>query len=76
MGSVSVREAIEKYSELIFCSFHGHIHETVDVNSGVFYTKLGKTISFAAGNRFNRRDLKFLLVDSSDVTKVQRISYP
>jgi Icc-related predicted phosphoesterase len=69
-GSVAVRNLIEEYKPLL--SFHGHIHETVDM-SGHFMSKIGDTISLSAGNYPSKKKLSAIVVDTNIPENAVRI---
>jgi len=50
VGSVSIRNFVEKWSEkgLLIAAFHGHIHESPK-RSGAIQTKIGGTLCFNPG---------------------------
>ena len=58
VGSVAVRDAIEKFQPLL--SLHGHIHESRS------YTKIGRTHCFNPGSEYQIGLLKGLLLDVSE----------
>ena len=73
VGSVSVREFIEKNQPAL--TLHGHIHETVDM-TGEYNTQIGSTICMAAGNEPDESKLAVLTFDLDNLADVKRIKLP
>ncbi len=69
VGSLAVRQFIEKYQP--YLTLHSHIHETVDV-SGNFQEKIGKTTSLSSGNHNLGEQLALLIFDLYHLNKVER----
>jgi len=73
IGSESIANALASHCDSILCSFHGHIHETVDVNGGTFKQKWGSTWIIAAGNRYNQKQLRCIILDTNNPASAQRL---
>jgi uncharacterized protein len=58
VGSVAVRNVIEKYSPLL--GLHGHIHESPAVD------KIGETVIINPGSEYQSGILKFAIIDFED----------
>jgi len=63
VGSYSIRGAIDTYQPLL--TFHGHIHETVDC-SREYSFRSGSSWSFSSGERYNKPNLSFIIVETSN----------
>lgn len=70
VGSNAVYKFIEKNQPLL--SLHGHIHESPDV-SGVWYSKLGRTICIQPGQSHQYQD--HLICVSIDLSKMKIVRY-
>jgi Icc-related predicted phosphoesterase len=69
-GSLAVRRLIEEYKPLI--TFHGHIHETVDM-SGSYKDNVGESVSFSAGNYPSKENLAAIVLDTSNPSSATRV---
>jgi Icc-related predicted phosphoesterase len=68
VGSQAIRKIIEE--NIPRCSFHGHIHETVN-SSGMFVDNIGKTKVYAVGNYHTTKYL--VALESINFENVERI---
>lgn len=73
VGSLAVREAIEKHVPSM--TLHGHIHESVRLHDGVFKQEIKNTLVCSVGNDFKETNPHALLFSTNDLLgrDVQRI---
>ena len=71
VGSIAVRQFIEKYRP--YLTLHGHIHETVKM-SGKFKDKIGDTLCLTSGNHNIGEKLVLLVLNLNEPYKVQRLT--
>jgi Icc-related predicted phosphoesterase len=69
VGSVAIREFIEKHQPLL--TMHGHIHETFQ-QSGYFNWQSGSSTSFTAANDFSQDKLSYVLFSLPTLSLVER----
>lgn len=69
-GSFAVRLFVEQYQP--YLTFHGHIHETVQV-SGDFKERINNSVSFSSGNHNIGSDLAIVVFDLYQLDKARRI---
>lgn len=70
IGSIAIREFIEKEQPLV--TMHGHIHETFD-ESGDYKWQSGKSVSLTAANDFSSNTLSYVLFSLPDASRVERL---
>lgn len=70
IGSIAIREFIEKEQPLV--TMHGHIHETYD-ESGDYKWQSGKSVSLTAANDFSSNTLSYVLFSLPDMSRVERL---
>ncbi len=61
VGSIGIHRVLQKRQPLL--TFHGHIHETVDLSKR-FHQKINKTNSYSSGNIY-KREVHYVLVDTA-----------
>ena len=74
VGSVALRNAIEKYAPA--CTIHGHIHESVSLHSGAFGQKLKgdhPTAVFSVGHVFTDSAAHCIVVDTGRPHSGERV---
>jgi Icc-related predicted phosphoesterase len=69
VGSVAIRQFIEKFQPLI--TMHGHIHETFR-ESGDYKWKSGKSLAVAPANDFSSDILSYVIFSLKEPTKSNR----
>lgn len=69
VGSIGIRRTIEKYKPVI--SFHGHIHETVEMSKS-FKEKIKNTITCTSGNTHTTETVNLVSVDLDNLSTLKR----
>ncbi|KAL0482848.1 hypothetical protein AKO1_014129 [Acrasis kona] len=70
-GSRAVRQLIHEFQPL--ASFHGHIHETVDM-SGSYKDKIGNTHCYSSGNYPNMKLVSAIVINTREADKAKRVT--
>ncbi len=70
IGSVAIREFIEKRQPLV--TMHGHIHETF-AESGDYKARIGQSLSLTAANDFASDTLSYVLFSLPETTYIERL---